>query len=233
MRRFCLSLFLLFFLGGMVLAGSVEAANFSISPASGSYTVGQEFDVVVGITSGTSKVFAADIWATFDASKLEMKDVIAAFDSSVIKLNVNKTDSSINNSTGVMKISVQNTESTIYESIVLNDQPILRITFVAKAAGTGSLNFSCSQGSVNDSNIIDAETYEDVVTCASNQSGSYTITGSSAGGDEGEATTTTTTTTTTAVSDDSELPQTGVIEYTLGFGLLAIVFLVVSAFLFV
>lgn len=232
MRKFCLSLFLLVFLGGMVLARSVEAANFTLSPASGSYAVGQEFDVVVGITSGASKVFAADIWATFDASKLEMTEVVAAFDSVALPLSVVQTDSSINNSTGVMKISVQNTQSVSFESVPMNNQPILRITFRAKAAGTASFLFTCSQGSVNDCNIIDADTYEDVITCASNQSGSYTIT-SSTGGDEGEDTTTTTTTTSTTVTGDTELPQTGVIEYTLGFGLLALTLLVVSAFLFV
>lgn len=228
MRKFCLSLFLLVFLGGMVLAEPTEAANFTLSPASGSYAVGQEFDVIVGITSGTSKVFAADIWGTFDASKLEMKTVVAAFDSATIPLSVVQTDASINNSTGVMKISVQNTQSTSFESVVMNNQPVLRITFRAKATGTASFNFTCSQGSVNDCNIIDADTYEDVITCASNQSGSYTIT-SSAGGDSS----TTTTTTTTTATGDTELPQTGVIEYTLGFGLLALALLVVSAFLFV
>lgn len=232
MRKFCLSLFLLVFLGGMFLPGSAEAANFTLKPASGSYTVGQEFDVVVGITSGTSKVFAADIWATFDASKLEMTNVVAAFDSSVLPLSVVKTDASINNSTGVMKISVQNSQSVSFESVPMSDQPILRITFKAKATGTASFLFTCSQGSVNDSNIIDADTYEDVIACASNQSGSYTIT-SSTGGDEGVDSTTTTTTTSTTVTGDTELPQTGVIEYTLGFGLLALVLLVVSAFLFV
>ena len=144
MRKFCLSLFLLVFLGGMVLARSAEAANFTLKPASGSYAVGQEFDVVVGITSGASKVFAADIWATFDASKLEMTEVVAAFDSAALPLSVVQTDSSINNSTGVMKISVQNTQSVSFESVPMNDQPILRITFRAKATGTASSLLTCS-----------------------------------------------------------------------------------------
>ncbi len=232
MRKFCLSLLLSVILGGTVFAHSVEAANFTLKPASGSYAVGQEFDVVVGITSGTSKVFAADIWGTFDASKLEIKEVVPAFDTAALQLSVVQTDSSINNSTGVMKISVQNTQSISFESVPMNDQPILRVTFRAKAAGTASFLFTCSQGSVNDCNIIDADTYEDVITCSSNQSGSYTIT-SSTGGDEGGDSTTTTTSTTTTVTGDTELPQTGVIEYTLGFGLLALALLVVSAFLFV
>jgi hypothetical protein len=185
-------------------------------------------------------VFAADIWATFDASKLEMLNVVRAYDdedltaeqSALKYIQVSKDENSINNSTGVMKISVQNSQFTSYDSVVMDNQPILRITFRAKATGTASFNFTCSQGSVNDSNIIDAETYEDVITCASNQSGSYTIGGGSQTGGDTE-TTATTTTTTTSTTGDTELPQTGVIEYTIGFGLLALALLIVSGFLFI
>ena len=231
------------------MAKSTLAANFTLSPASGSYDVGSQFEVIVGITTGSSKMFAADIWATFDASKLEMLNVVRAYTSESLSealaplkyLEVVKTADSIDNNTGVMKISLQNLQSTSHDTVALNNQPILKITFLAKSAGTANFNFTCTQGSVNDSNIIDATTYEDIVTCASNQSGLYTInstgsnptatpTTSSSSGGSGSSTTTTTTTTT---SSGSELPRTGVVEYTWGFGIAAIVLLTISSLLFI
>ncbi len=241
MKKAC-SIFTFLVLAAMVSTKQAFAANFTVSPASGTYDNGSQFEVIVGVTTGTSKMFAADVWATFDASKLEMVDVVRAYTSESLPtelsalryLEVVKTAESIDNNAGTMKISIQNTQSTSYDTVALNNQPMLKITFKAKAVGTANFNFTCSQGSVNDSNIIDATTYEDIITCASNQSGLYTIgssTSTSTGGDSTSTTTTTTSSTTT--SSSSELPQTGAVEVTVGLGLLAVVLLTISKLLLI
>jgi len=110
----------------------------------------------------------------------------------------------------------------------MTNQPILKITFKAKVAGVASFNYTCSAGSTNDCNVVSADSYDDVIVCSSNQSGSYTIQAGTGGAVATIAPSPSTTTTTT-----SELPQTGMVEYTVGFLVLAVALLVVSAFLFV
>lgn len=237
MRKICLLVVLLICLLVVLPVKAANGANFGLSPASGNYTNGTQFDVVITITTGTNKMYAADVWMTFDASKLEIINVTRAYDSdslpadkqSLRYFEVVKTAESINNTAGTMKISVQNLQSTSHDAIALTNQPMIRVTFKGKATGTASVNFTCSQGSVNDSNIIDAESYEDIITCSSNQSGLYTIDAGS-GGSTSDTTTTSTTTTTTTSS--GQLPQTGVLEYTIGFGLLAIILLAFSGWMF-
>ena len=132
------------------------------------------------------------------------------------------------NNAGTITASIQNTQTSSHETTVMTNQPILRITFKAKATGVASFNFTCSAGSVNDSNILSADSYDDVVVCSSNQSGSYTIEAGAGGTAEPTSTTITGSTTTT-----SELPQTGMVEYTVGFLVLAVILLITSTFLFV
>lgn len=38
-------------------AKAVEAAYFTLSPASSSHSVGEQFDVLIGVQSGTDKVY--------------------------------------------------------------------------------------------------------------------------------------------------------------------------------
>lgn len=233
MKKYCLTLIILFF--SLVLwvssAKAVQAAYFTLNPATGSYSTGQEFDVLVGIQSGTDKVYAADIWATFDASKLEVVSIAKGFDSNNLPAGsplefISIASKNFDNNAGTITASIQNSQTSSYQTAVMDDQPILKVTFKAKATGVASFNFTCSAGSVNDSNVLSAESYDDVIVCSSNQSGSYTI----ESGSSVEVTSTPTTTTTTTTE---ELPQTGMVEYTIGFVVLAIALMALSVFLFV
>jgi len=208
-------------------AGAVEAAYFTLSPASATHSVDEQFDVIVGIESGTDKVYAADIWASFDASKLEIVSIVKAFESEDLP-NIIVASKNFDNNAGTITASVQNQSTSSYEAAVMTNQPILKITFKAKVAGVASFNYTCSAGSTNDCNVVSADSYDDVIVCSSNQSGSYTIQAGTGGAVATIAPSPSTTTTTT-----SELPQTGMVEYTVGFLVLAVALLVVSAFLFV
>jgi hypothetical protein len=88
---------------------------------------------------------------------------------------------------------------------------LVTLTFKATNTGTATLNYTCSGTSTTDSNISKISTVADLITCTSNQSGSYTITASD--GDDTEATSTPTVTGTTT---SSELPQTGSTGVTIG-----------------
>ncbi len=226
MKKICLSLLSLMVCLGLWVSSvrAVEAAYFTLSPASASHSVGEQFDVVVGIESGTDKVYAADIWASFDASKLEIVSIVKAFEPEDLP-NIIVASKNFDNNAGTITASVQNQSTSSHETAIMTNQPILKITFKAKATGVASFNYTCSAGSTNDCNVLSADSYDDVIVCSSNQSGSYTIQAGTGGVTEPTIAPVTTTT--------SELPQTGMVEYTVGFLVLAVIMLVISTFLFV
>jgi len=193
------------------------AANFTLTPSSGSYQVGQDFQVDLGIASGTVSIVGGDILGTFDASKLELKSGVLLdttnFSSDIV--------ADIDNTAGTFVFMLAPIDA--YKSAVING-PVIKLTFAGKTAGTGVVNFTCTGTSYDDSNILDSNN-ADVIVCSSNQSGSYTFTG--VGGDDTtdpaptEAAVTATGETTTA----AELPKTGSASTILGlmiFGLIGI-----------
>jgi len=210
-----------------VPAGAWATPHFTLTPVSGNETVGQNFDVILGVDSDTEKVVGIDIKATFDSSKLEIvgvqKGSIPAGDS-YYQFDFSPSLAQYDNTTGTFAINLSPISQSIYEGPIAK-QELIKITFKPKTTGVASLNYTCVTGSVTESNIIKAATAEDVVDCSANQSGSYTIASSTGGGtittptvvpttassgdltaDDGEETTTTT---------SSELPQTGAMENTI------------------
>lgn len=184
--------------GMWVGVGRVEAANYTLTPSSSSTSVGSNLVVDVGIESGTDKVYAADIWMTFDAAKLELVSI-----DKIENNNFSFTlgDKNIDNTAGTVKVALIPAVSSSLDSKVVAGG-VAKLTFRAKATGVASALFTCTAGNLNDSNIIDPNS-ADVITCGSNQSGSYTITA----GTGGESTPVPTLAATTT---SSELPRTGV-----------------------
>lgn len=174
---------------------AVEAApRFTLSPASGSYSQGSQFQVNVGAETEGQKTGGIDIWATFDASKLEVVSITKIADASY---GFAEIQPNINNDAGKFDVALVSNSQSSFDAVAISGD-LIQITFKAKATGTASLNFTCSAGSFTDSNIISStQTNQDLIDCPSNPSGSYTIT-AAVGGD-------TTTTTST-----KQLPQTGV-----------------------
>lgn len=171
---------------------AVEAApRLTLSPASGSYSSGTDFKVNIGVETDGQKSAGVDVWATFDATKLEVVEIkkIANPAYGFAEISPN-----INNSTGKFDMSFVSTSMSTYDSVALTGN-LAEVTFKAKATGTASFNFVCSKDFI-DSNIISSESINsDLIDCASNQSGSYTIT-QGVGGEVAAPTT-------------STLPQTG------------------------
>ena len=98
------------------------------------------------------------------------------------------------------------------------------VTFKAKATGSAAVNFTCTAGSTIDTNIFDTSG-NDVIDCASNVNGIYTITAGSGG--VTDPTTAPTAVPTTVVNNvttvPGELPRTGGIGATLGLMIFGIV----------
>lgn len=208
---------LAFMLMAVLPVKALAAPHFTLTPASDNETVGQNFDVIMGVDSGTEKVVGMDIVATFDASKLEIVNVAKGNipeGETYYQFDFTSSLPKFDNVAGTFSINLSPRSTSIYEGPVANQQ-LLKITFRPKATGVATVNYTCQAGSLLESNIIQASTVADVVDCASNQSGSYTI-ATGTGGDSGATPTATPTpVVSSGGSDSSELPRTGGIMNTI------------------
>ena len=201
-------------------AAALAVPHFTLSPASGSQTVGQEFSVVMGVDSDTEKVVGIDIKASFDSSKLE----VVSIEKGVIpddgyQFSYTSGQAIIHNDTGVFEVTLTPLNQSVLVGPVAKHE-LLKITFKPKATGTATLSYTCLPGSVVETNII-SQTGTDVVDCSANQSGSYTIANGTGGDSNPPAATAT-----PVPSGSTSLPQTGAIENTLiliGLGLASVI----------
>lgn len=185
------------------------AAYLMVSPGSKTYSVDDTFDVILGIDSGGEIVGGADGVGTYDSSVLELVSISQA--SNMVFTNTEGGGScGLDNNIGEFSFSCYSNDAFSDTTAVGN---LVTITFKGKSAGTGVLNYTCSSGSTTDSNIVKSSTLTDIISCSENQSGSYTISGSSTS----ETTTTPTSTSiSTETETETELPQTGSLGVTLG-----------------
>lgn len=220
MKKIALSTLLIL---GLFWTGVVEAraaSNFTLTPSSGPFSVGDQIKVTVGIDSGTDRVYSADVVMVFDASKLEFVDaVVAPSPAFLFTKGINNFD----NAAGTLNIALQPVSSNSNEAAVAKGD-LITITFKAKAVGTGTLSFSCTAGINTDTNIINQD-ITDVVNCATNQSGSYTI----QAGDSGSVNQPTSPVV-TPTNTPSKLPQTGGIVPTVSLLVMGLVGIIASAF---
>jgi len=189
------------------------------TPSSGSYTNGSTFTVSLGVDSGTEKSAAVDAWVTFDSAKLEVVSIETA-SNPAFSFALGKN---IYNDTGKFDVSCASTDMGTYTATILSGD-LVSVTFRAKATGTANVNFSCVTGSTVDSNIFNMEAV-DVIACASNVGGVYTIT---AGSDSGTTDTSPTSTpvptsSTSTTTTSEELPRTGSMGTTIGLMIFGIV----------
>jgi LPXTG-motif cell wall-anchored protein len=198
--------------GAMVLSKpvfAIAAPHFTLTPASGSQTMGQDFTVVMGVDSDTEKVVGIDIKGSFDSAKLE----IVSIEKGVVpddgyQFSYTSGQAIIHNDTGVFEVTLTPLNQSVLVGPIAKHE-LLKITFRPKATGTATLNYTCLPGSVVETNII-SQAGTDVVDCNANQSGSYTIATGTGGDDSTPAATAT-----PVPSGTSSLPQTGAVENTI------------------
>ena len=224
MKKSLFILSLVLCLGVSASSAAVAGPMLKLSPSSGSFGNGSTFKVTVGVDSGTAKSMAVDAFLTFDAGKLEVVSVEDP-SSPAFTFSMGKN---IYNSDGKLDMSFNPSgDSVLGESVaIVGDLAV--VTFKAKGTGTAAVNFTCQAGSTIDTNIFDNQGI-DVIDCASNQNGSYTITG---GGSEPTSTPVPPQATVTP-NDGSgaELPQTGSVGTTIGLLIFGIVGLIAGTIL--
>lgn len=192
-----------------VNVGAVKAApRLTLTPVNGSFTNGSTFTVSIGVNSETSKSSAVDVWGTFDASKLK---IISIVKSANPPFPFDMTPA-IDNTSGKFDFSCASTNMSSFDNTVINGE-LAVVTFQALNTGTANLNFVCTSGLTNDSNIFEGS--NDVISCSANSSGSYTINSSDSSSTTATSTPTPTTSSTSTVTA-TELPKTGGVSSTIG-----------------
>lgn len=147
-----------------VLAAS---ATLSLSPASGSYNVNDNFDVNIVLNAGGAKIGGVDIYyITFDQTKLNLVDIV---NGTIFEQYVGK---SINNSNGTAAISGMVNSA---QDSFTGTGTFATLKFKAVSAGTSEVKFTFTPGNTRDTNTVDFDTLGDVLTSVVN--GTYTVTG--------------------------------------------------------
>ncbi len=157
---------------------SAQAATFSLSPASGS-TVSGTFDITLSLTglSTGDQVSAIDAYLNYEPSKLEAQSISVS--SGIFNDYPVKT---ISSTSGQIAISAS---ASAFEPVT-SGGTIAVITFKALAAsGSTTLSFDYTAGSTTDSNIVDSDTGEELLT----QPPTVTYYFGAGNGDDGDDTT--------------------------------------------
>jgi len=182
----------------------LKLSNADVTP-----TNGGTFKVILSVDSGTAKSIGVDAWMTFDSTKLEVVSIesvpVPAFSYSMGK--------NIFNTTGMFDISFNADANTGSADAAVAKGDLALITFKALSTGVADVKFTCITASTKDTNIFDTNA-TDVIDCASNINGSYTINASSGGSTN--PTSTPTTVVNNVTSAPGELPKTGGFETTIG-----------------
>lgn len=209
MKKILLPLFLFLFL---FLARSSWAAGplLKLTPPTGTYNNRETFKVTIGVDSNGLKSQAVDVWMSFDNTRLELLTVEKAANP-VFKYDLG--DINIDNAGGKFRTTFMQTDTNTFEIKPLNGD-LAVMTFKAKALGTAKADFICTAGSTTDSNIND-ETFNDVINCAQNINGVYTITAGDGPVPTAEPTSVTPPAQTTTAPTATELPKTGAVENTI------------------
>lgn len=140
--------------------------HLELSPSTGTITTSGT-DVQVKIDTGAQEAQSAKAVINFDATKLEVASIQAdAF--------FDEVSHNIYNSTGQVIINTNFSSGSSVESKA-GTGILATMTVQAKtASGSANMTFDCTSGDNTDSGINDS-TATDIIDCASNVNGSYTL----------------------------------------------------------
>lgn len=161
---FILALFV--FIGSISTKAVYASPRLYLEPASGSYNLGDPFEVKVKIDTNDIETMAADAMINFDQNRLKVNQVTKGDFYA-------DTSYDIESSNGRLTIYSFNTQALVSSSGVGD---IATISFEAIGEGTAAVSFLCESGAAGASSIWDTE-YNDVIDCSAVGSGSYEIGG--------------------------------------------------------
>ena len=162
---------LLFLIGttvfSLVYSQLASAATLEFSPATGSYTTNQVFNVEIKVNTNNQDTQSTDAVIEFDTTLLSVEDVTyGAFYPTVLHSEQN----------GKLYISGVVNDAT---SVKNGTGTLATVSFKGLQAGTATVGFVCETGRTDDSNVskndLDAT---DLLVCTSLVDGSYTLSGS-------------------------------------------------------
>jgi hypothetical protein len=194
---------------GLFCASGVEALaapHYLFSPSTKAVSSGEELELEVKMESGTVNVAGADALVEYDTSRLDFVSVTPvttpfSYETAAFNAKQPKTNQVYVN---MMKPNMEAMLSSTPVSGV-----VYKIKFRAKSSGTATVKFICTDGMINESNILEmsGQVPEDKISCSENLSGSYEV--GAVGGITNPTSTPKATTTTT-------LPKTGSTGVTVG-----------------
>jgi len=206
---FILALFL--FVNNKVLAAS---ATLNLSPAYGTYTVGNTFDININLNTGGGRTVGTDIIIKYDAAKLKLVDIV---NGTIYTQYVGKE---INNSLGTATISGISSDVA---SAFTGSGTLATLKFQGLTATTATVSFDFTAGGSTDSNVADFDTKADILTSATG--GTYNLVAGSAGSADN-----TTTTTTSSSTDTTSIPDAGLSAPTMALSTLGLISILFGVF---
>jgi hypothetical protein len=152
-------------------ARTASAATMSLDPVSGSFPVGQTFNVKVAIDTGGELVTSADAILLYDSSKLEVVDVVEG--------NLGQEPFFPDFFQNISPSELYIGASVIDPIETRTGTGILAtITFRGKAEAVTDVVFDCTPGKTSDTNISKSDkNATDIVECPRLVPGRYTIGG--------------------------------------------------------
>ncbi|MBU2592293.1 MAG: cohesin domain-containing protein [Patescibacteria group bacterium] len=155
--------FLSFFIASSFGVNAVSAGpRLYLEPSSGNFSSSGSFEVEIKIDSGQEEIMATDTLLNFDSTKLEIVSVADGGFFEEMQHTINS---------GLLTIYAYPKQALQTKTGV---GVLAKVTFRAVSSGTATASFLCQTGSDSDSNIWTAQG-NDVIDCASNGSGSYTL----------------------------------------------------------
>jgi len=166
-----LIIFSFFLILGLIKPNLIKAATLSLSPSSGSYTVGDTFEVQIILDTQGAETDGVDIhYLNYDPSLLEVQDADtgqAGIQISPGTLYSNTPLNSVDSVNGLIDFS----QTTAGGSTYNGSGVLATITFKVLSQGTANVTFDFTSGETTDTNV--ASSGQDVLTSVAD--GNYTF----------------------------------------------------------
>jgi len=156
---------------GLIKPNLIKAATLSLSPSSGSYTVGDTFEVQIVLDTQGTETDGVDIhYLNYDPSLLEVQDANTEQTGIQISPGTLYSNTPVN-SVDTVNGRIDFSQTTAGGSTYNGSGVLATITFKVLSGGTANVTFDFTLGETTDTNV--ASSGEDVLTSVTN--GSYTL----------------------------------------------------------
>jgi len=166
---------------GLIKPNLIKAATLSLSPSSGSYTVGDTFEVQIVLDTQGTETDGVDIhYLNYDPSLLEVQDANTEQTGIQISPGTLYSNTPIN-SVDTVNGRIDFSQTTAGGSTYNGSGVLATVTFKVLSGGTANVTFDFTLGETTDTNV--ASSGEDVLTSVTN--GSYTLSSGNGNGGNG------------------------------------------------